>query len=75
MKPMLIFKMNSKECLDNYHTLIKLIKDYSELVYENFNDDQSFIQKYQGPNWAKNQYNECDSENLQFNLNPERCVK
>ena len=46
MKPMLIFKMNSKECLDNYHTLIKLIKDYSELVYENFNDDQSFIQKY-----------------------------
>lgn len=45
-KPALVFKMDSKACLRLFQTLIHLIQDYNELIYENFNDDQAIIQEY-----------------------------
>ena len=45
-KPALVFKMDSKACLRLFQTLIHLIQEYNELIYENFNDDQAIIQEY-----------------------------
>lgn len=46
MKPMLIFKMDAKKCSEIYHKLVDLVKDYNDLVYDNFNDDQAIIWAY-----------------------------
>ena len=46
MKPMLIFKMDAKKCSEIYHKLVQLVKDYNDLVYDNFNDDQAIIWAY-----------------------------
>jgi len=46
MKPMLIFKMDAKKCSEIYHKLVDVVKDYNDLVYDNFNDDQAIIWAY-----------------------------
>jgi len=46
IKPMLIFKMDSEKCLRTFITLTDLIKDYNDLVYDNFNDDQPIIKAH-----------------------------
>ena len=46
MKPMLIFKMDPIKCLDVFTTLICMIRDYNELVYGNYNDDQPIIDQF-----------------------------
>jgi hypothetical protein len=46
IKPMLIFKMDSEKCLRTFITLTDLIKDYNDLVYDNFNDDQPILKAH-----------------------------
>jgi hypothetical protein len=46
IKPMLIFKMDSEKCLKIFIKLTDLIKDYNDLVYDNFNDDQPIIKAH-----------------------------
>ena len=45
-KPLLMFKMDSLECLTFYTKIIKLLQEENELVYGNFQDDQPIIEQY-----------------------------
>ena len=45
-KPLLMFKMDSKECLSYYTRIIKLLQEENALVYGNFQDDQPIIDQY-----------------------------
>jgi len=44
--PMLIFKMNSKECNDIFNIMLELLEDYQHLVYPNYNNVNTIIQEY-----------------------------
>jgi len=45
-KPLLLFKMDSVECLSFFLTLVNLAKDMSALVYGNFQFDQPLFKQY-----------------------------
>lgn len=46
MLPMLIFKMNSKECNDIFNIMLELLEEYQNLVYPNYNSVNTIMQEY-----------------------------
>ena len=46
MMPMLIFKMDSQECMDVYHSMLHMLKEMEVLLYPNFNSVNKIIQNY-----------------------------
>jgi len=44
--PMLIFQMNSEKCMDIYHKLLSMLKEYQSIVYPNLYEDQNVINKF-----------------------------
>jgi len=44
-KPLLLFKMESEPCLKFFARLVQLAHDMSELVYGNFQDDQTIVKQ------------------------------
>jgi hypothetical protein len=46
IKPMIIFKMNSLQCLTLFSKMVKMIQDYNKIVYGNFNGDKHIIKEY-----------------------------
>jgi superfamily II DNA or RNA helicase len=46
MMPMLIFKMDSKECMDIYYLMLNMLKSMEVLIYPGFNSVNKIIQSY-----------------------------
>jgi len=46
IKPMIIFKMDSFQCLTLFTKFVKLIQAYNKLVYGGFNGDKHIIREY-----------------------------
>jgi len=44
--PMLIFQMNTEKCMDIYHNILTMLKEYQSIVYPNLYEDQNVIQKF-----------------------------
>jgi hypothetical protein len=46
MMPMLIFKMEPQECMDIYHNMLNMLKEYEVLVYPSFNSVNKIIEAF-----------------------------
>ena len=46
LMPMLIFKMESRECMDIYHKLLVMLKEYENLLYPDFNSVNKIVESY-----------------------------
>lgn len=46
MFPMLIFKMDSAECMKIFNNMLSMLKDYQNLVYPNYNGVNKIIKTY-----------------------------
>jgi hypothetical protein len=46
MMPMLIFKMDPQECMNIYHTMLNMLKEYEVLMYPSFNSVNKIIEAY-----------------------------
>ena len=57
--PMLIFKMDSQKCIDIYHKMLSMLKEYQSIVYPGLYNDQEVIQKF---------YDTCELLNAKIDL-------
>lgn len=46
MLPMLIFKMDSEECITVFNTMLSMLKDYQHLVYPDYNGVNKIIKSF-----------------------------
>jgi hypothetical protein len=46
MTPMLIFKMDSKECMDIYYSMLNMLKEMEVIIYPSFNSVNKIIVSY-----------------------------
>jgi hypothetical protein len=46
LMPMLIFKMESQECMNIYNTLLVMLKEYENLLFPEFNSVNKIIESY-----------------------------
>jgi len=44
--PMLVFKMDSQKCIDIYHKMLNMLREYQSIVYPGLYNDQEIIQKF-----------------------------
>jgi len=44
--PMLVFKMDPQKCIDIYHKMLTMLKEYQSIVYPGLYNDQEIIQKF-----------------------------